>query len=613
MGGRAVVTVIAVLGAACNGPPGSLTVGDPPPAPGEPPPIPRACAQSPLVEPLGDALLRFLPPISRPGAIAAADALIADNSVALARRPPFVLPDDPDWREDPFGDPTWVYEYQSLLFVLDPLLAYDDTGEERYLDVAELQVRRWLDDYLREGFRGSWGDHIMANRTRILLKLWEASRLRDPESAVVVDVCRALELHAAHLLLPAEYSPNSNHGHFQDEALLSLAIAFADHPDRDMWSRVARDRVSDQIDYAVSGEGVHREHSPSYHAGMQLRFAGLARLLANYNLTLRIDIDAVIESMWGYSAYGVMPDGKAPLIGDSTSWFGSASSSGITGEAAYSFSKGTLGEAPAEVDRVFPLSGYAFFRDRWHPTETFADTVYVAFVAAYFSTVHKHCDDLSVLLYGYGHRWLTDSGFWSYDPDDFYTVLSNAPAGHNVVEVDGLSYYNHLPVQDPERAPAEIVDFEVGAARSSVTGLHRFNYGVRYTRTLTYERPARLVVRDELLGKDLRVHSYVIRWHIAPDKQVEQLGPGRFRASSDDNVVMELEVSSSDPVDCEIIIADDDPYQGWYFPSFLEAVPAPVIACSLRAVDADFTTEVELVAPDPLERRVPPQSHLRNL
>lgn len=535
--------------------------------------------------------------MGRPNAVRDADALIADMQVTLAGRPAYTLPSDPTWLEDPYGDPTRVYEYQSLFFVLDALLAYRSSGEDRYLDAAQLHIERWASDHSRVGFEGSWGDHIMANRTRILLLAWELLRRRDPASDTVDSICSHLGRHGDRLSDPDFYTVNSNHGYFQDEALISLGFTFDEHQSASEWLDLGLERVAAQVQFAVSAEGVHREHSPSYHAGMQLRFAGLARLLAALGSSPRIDLDAVVRSMYDFIAYGVLPTGRAPLIGDSSRWFGSTTSPAITPEALYSLSGGQQGTPPAVVDRVYPESGYAFFRDAWHPPETFSQTVYVAFVAAAFSRVHKHCDDLSVLLHGYGESWLTDSGFWSYDRDDLYQDLAVSPAGHNVVEVDGQSYYDALPADRTITNPLRLLTFsESTPSVATVRGEHRLNAGVLFKRELQYTRPGNLVVTDALVAEDGVEHGYTLYWHISPDKVVAQIAPGVFLVTTMGSAgpTMQLNVESSTALWCEIIQGATDPYQGWRFPAFLQVEEAPVIACHQRARDATFSSSIQL-------------------
>ena len=57
---------------------------------------------------------------------------------------------------------------------------------------------------------------------------------------------------------------------------------------------------------------------------------------------------------------------------------------------------------------------------------------------------------------------------------------------------------------------------------------------------------------------------------------------------------MELWVEGTASPSCEVIVADDDPYLGWYFPAFLQVVEAPVIVCRQRERDAIFITHIEL-------------------
>jgi hypothetical protein len=70
------------------------------------------CLQPPPREPLPTSLVVFLPTIGRPKFLENADRLLADGTISLANRPAFELPETPTWREDPYGDPTRVYQYE---------------------------------------------------------------------------------------------------------------------------------------------------------------------------------------------------------------------------------------------------------------------------------------------------------------------------------------------------------------------------------------------------------------------------------------------------------------------------------------------------------------------
>lgn len=581
---RLLWVALTLLPAACAAPPSSFD----------------ECYQPATREPLADAMVAFLPTLDRPHFLESADRLLADGTIEIANRPAFELPGDPTWTEDPYLDPSWVYQYQALHWVLDLLLAYQATGEARYLDAVELHLDRWLADHLRLGFDADWDDHVTADRTRILLLAWERLRASSRRVATADGLCRALQQHGEHLANPGEYIAHHNHGHFQDEALMTLAYAFADHPDHREWMDIALARLAAQIDESVTAEGVHEEHTPSYHAGMQLRYIKLAAVLDAVGLSLPIDLDAIIASMFEYMAYGTLPSGDAPLVGDSTRWFGSTNTPRITPAALYSLSQGRSGDPTGlEVDGVFFESGYAFFRDAWHAADSFADTIYVGFFAGVFSRVHKHSDDLSVYVYGYGHEWLADIGFWSYDVKDPFTHLAQGSRGHNVVTIDNRDYFDRYPVQRGDPAPRLLTDFELGPDVSTVTGEHDLHPGVTFRRQLTYERPARLRVADTLTGRDGEPHHYVLYWHLTPDKQVSETGPGQFLVATEDPAgpTMTLAITGSRPPDCEIIIGAEEPYQGWYFARFLQYEPAPVIACEDDAVDSSFVTRVELFAP----------------
>src|SRR5678810_1461646 len=84
----------------------------------------------------------------------------------------------------------------------------------------------------------------------------------------------------------------------------------------------------------------------------------------------------------------------------------------------YSLTAGARGVQPTQTDRVFKKSGYAIFRDEWKQGDSFKQTVYLALKAGFLSANHRHQDDLSILLYGYGEDWLIDSGLYRYQEND---------------------------------------------------------------------------------------------------------------------------------------------------------------------------------------------------
>ena len=566
----------------------------------EPPPREfEACAQTATREPLSGALLAFLPPIDRPDAVANADAFIERRETSLAGRESFAVPEPLTWKENPFNDKTWEYEFQSLFMVYDQLLAFQARGDAKYLAAADQLLEEWLSTHLDFDFNANWADHVQANRTRILLLAWELLRRENPTSHRVDDVCRALQVHGRRLSSEEEYTRNHNHGYFQDEALLLLSSVFTDHTLAAAWSSLARERVAAQIEYAVSPDGVHREHSPSYHAGMQGRFSALGRLLGELELGLTIDVDALVGKMWDYIAFAALPDGAAPLVGDSSRWFGSVGTPGITESADYSLSLGTQGAPAEETIRVFEDAGYAFFRDRWHPAETFDQTIHVGFIASFFSRAHKHCDDLSVIMSGYNHEWLVDSGLWSYNNDEFYD-LSIRPAGHNVVEVDGLSYFGNYPTsRDGSESIRLITESDSTANQPWVRGEHRFNDGVVFARELTFRPPDAITVEDRLTAEDGKTHDYVLYWHIASDKTVFDERNGVFRVTATGDGAgpeMTLAITATSALNCRIAKGETNPPMGWHFPIFGEAVEASVIACSTRGQDVRFSSRAELAS-----------------
>ena len=75
---------------------------------------------------------------------------------------------------------------------------------------------------------------------------------------------------------------------------------------------------------------------------------------------------------------------------------------------------------------------------RGRKPSSFNETVYLVLKSGFLSRVHRHEDDLSIILYGHGEDWLIDSGLYRYQEDDpLRRDMRSAPA-HNIAIVDDV-------------------------------------------------------------------------------------------------------------------------------------------------------------------------------
>ncbi|NBH28867.1 hypothetical protein D3Z60_24845, partial [Lachnospiraceae bacterium] len=199
-----------------------------------------------------------------------------------------------------------------------------------------------------------------------------------------------------------EYTPNHNHGIFQDQALIYLAY-FLNNKYSSDWISLAKTRLETQKKYAFSEEMVHVENSPAYQLGVTELFYQVAEFLKgqgdDFGNQLYDDVSNSLEFM----AWATKPNGVLAEIGDTSSIEGKQKTDyGMdkfgNEHLVYAATLGDKGEKPDDLSAVYPKSGYYFGRNYWgmEDTDPTAAT-WTMFKAGYLSKTHKHADDLSFM------------------------------------------------------------------------------------------------------------------------------------------------------------------------------------------------------------------------
>jgi hypothetical protein len=206
----------------------------------------------------------------------------------------------------------------SLLIVHDLVAA--DRPED--LRLAERLVVDWAaaNPRAEPAHPMAWHDETTARRTMALVRLHDALvATGEVDPAVTAELHDLLEDHLELLLDEDFHATGTNHGMFQDRAVLATAayLSIRDGPDAEMdaaWA-VGRDRLLRYYRDTVSPDGVHLEHAPAYH---QL-IAGSARVDQRFFADLG-DEEAAVElaelhaSMVTYATHVLQPDGTWPLL-----------------------------------------------------------------------------------------------------------------------------------------------------------------------------------------------------------------------------------------------------------------------------------------------------------
>ena len=446
---------------------------------------------------------------------------------------------------------SWHYFMHSLFTLQDLTFAHRQSGDNGYIELGKQIILSWIRCNPKQAPPSSysWSDHTTANRAMSIcsfMDYWHEHRCsEDGFEGLQSQVGPALFKHGTFLAHPQNYSFTHNHGIFQDYGLIVIA-SHLDATEAETWIRLAKRRLLRQIESGFSDNGVHLENSPFY----QIVTAGVLRRTADYMKAADLEVpeklagtlalaEAVIPSL-------VMPDGNVVPVGDS----GRGRKVDVTsGEAKYS--------------TVYPQAGYAIIRGPW----------YVFLTASNNSEIHKHCDDLSLVVGDGSGRLLTDPGLLNYEPTDPRRIFANSWAGHNCVTTAS---------ENPEEGSlscgiegyGQVGDCTVVQGRSVRKG------GIVHARSIVYDgSDGILLVIDDCKAR--AVEEWQRSFHFEPKTEIEQRPGGSFSVRTAGGSSLNAALWPSE-AGREVVIGRQEPMQGWVAEPLGDLVEAPAIVENLR-------------------------------
>ncbi|WP_214708306.1 MULTISPECIES: alginate lyase family protein [unclassified Exiguobacterium] len=402
--------------------------------------------------------------------------------------------------------------------------AYAATGNTEYLRYGKRIVTSWTKQYPAGNYkRYPWPyhDHGTAIRTFHLLNFWNEFRSStvNTDPAFSQLFAKTLYEHATLLATPSFYKPNNNHGMFQDMALTAVAETHLSFYRSSSWRSLATNRLTQQLSHSLSTDGVHLEHSPFYQIYLYDTLARFNDWAAANRFALSSRMGDV-KDMPGVLTYMLKPNGTLPMFGDTPSIVHRPDAIPYVERYPHLYYAMTQGKSGAQPStRVGKLSNqYAFFRQHWGGNAgPFHDAVQVMMTAGYHSNIHKHADDLSIDLYGYGRDFIVESGRYAYTNRPERKVVMQA-AAHNTVHVAGQNF--KLTPSNLRRSQIT----SVGASSTQWTAAGTsglLGQGMTHTRRLAYDRDGTVLVYDDITSPTTA--SFVQRFH---------LGTGLNRVSS---------------------------------------------------------------------------------
>lgn len=456
----------------------------------------------------------------------------------------FSLPFDWDCSFD-LGD-MFLYRVQTFKFLLYLCDYHEDSGNIDALKLACNILENWLEHFsstapkgMTERFSSSlasniyvWHDHATALRAENWLLFMEYCQENAPnfwagKQKLKAQITKALARHGNILAEDAFYSARCNHGIEQARVLLRLAeepsLTSWPEADQPSWRTIAIARLTDEFNTCFTSEGVHKENSPGYHVFV---FKILLNILADPHLKavheiLNTKFNLMARQALEYIVQIIQPNKRLPIIGDTehlpvTDGFRAAL--GATEEYAhylYAATAGQKGRMPAIVNKVYPESGWAIFRNSWSK-KTYPDMLHLVCKAGCLVRYHHQLDEGQFVLFARGEHWFIDSGFFDYNrSSDIFKYIRSRNA-HNVPNVFGAKLKDF-----DERVQSWRMDsWSETPGNAHVSMINSIYENVTLKRRINYPGGFNLTLTDNVECNDKTPRDVQFLFHIPRDKQI---------------------------------------------------------------------------------------------
>ncbi len=454
--------------------------------------------------------------------------LQGDLGSACCDRPYYWRPGESiDWSDPALSD--LLFSLQGQTFLLDLLAAQDGIPNRRQVDIAKAFVEEWRRaNRVWPNFNPyAWNDDAMSDRIQAHMVLMEVLRAqglstRSDELAFL----RSLLQHADRLMDESEHNFQTNHGIRQNNALLSIALAYPEFDQRGQWRQTAIKWMKRHLRESVDPEGVFLELTPGYHWNTMIKIMWFVAACRQAQIELDLFFETTLRKMLVFSREILNPDRSLPMISDTWPEHIAIIPETIWKNLPDWPELSALRQALSLVDqppnkptaRLWPHSGYFILRAP-APDWTLDSGMMLTFITGPRSRAHPHHDKLSVTLFGHGQPLLTGPGYPPYE-DAANRAQLLATTSQNTVSVDGLSQ---------RLGDAKVLFYDVRPADLSnsqhpdfvaIQGESLLYDGVTHHRTVFYG-PAlgTVLIVDELASKD--EHTYRQHFRAAPALEIK--------------------------------------------------------------------------------------------
>lgn len=405
-------------------------------------------------------------------------------------------------------------------YLLDTLTnAYIQNSNQDYLHYGRDMIRSWDSKFPvadRESvYKWAFDQHGTALRTISFVNYWNESRflMKTEDAGFHSQLMRMLYEHAELLADEEFYKAKHNHGIFQDMGLLMIAESFPELERAAEWKRIANERFTTQVNHGVSATGLHLEHSPTYQLFLYQTLIGMIDWAEANEYELDPESKRRARSMPEHMAFMIKPNSTFVQFGDTSADVLTPDSFPYIQnypELLYSVTNGEQGDMP-KANIVHQDEQYVFFRQHWGEEAPFNQSINFGMTAGFHGMPHKHFDDLSIDLYGFGADYIVETGRYGYARAlERYSVFKGD--AHNSIQIEGEDF----PITADKIGMSNITEAKrLSNGQYYTSGQHQLMTGTTHIRSVWYDTRQSFIVRDKLTSN--KKNPFLQRFHLAPD------------------------------------------------------------------------------------------------
>lgn len=396
-----------------------------------------------------------------------------------------------------------------FVFLYPLITSYKKTKDKIYLNKCTDILEKWINQFRYEGKSScmSFHDETTSLRLRNLTYLFNISK-----NILDIDKLKIIYeeiMYTANILAIDEfYSTNTNHGFFQDLALIVYSKYFKFNKDSDKFMMIAQKRMQSYFEYIFTSDCVHKEHSPEYHFLIINNIKNLlnSELINDYKFYSYVK-KIYLESV-RFATYISKPNLELPHVGDTQKdiYINKLYKTLYKEDNYRALISCEYESIDLNPDYVFKEAGYSIFKDKWS-----IDSIYVLLTAGYHTSYHKHCDDLSINIY-YKGDIISEAGPFGYMYEDDMCKYGYSGFAHSTLIVNDKS----LPRIDGKYDSVKITEYNIGNKISYVKAINNRYDNVMHERTVEFDKERLVININDFITSKIN-NNYTVLYHLGKD------------------------------------------------------------------------------------------------